>query len=50
MVDRILRQDQTPKAAAFGVCERTVRKWVDRFRAEGADGLLDPCAREIGLP
>ena len=43
VVRRILDQGQTPKAvaSAFGVCARTVRKWVARYRAEGADGLLD---------
>jgi transposase InsO family protein len=31
----------TQAAAAAGVSERTARKWRDRHRAEGADGLLD---------
>lgn len=32
-------------AAAFGVCVKTVRKWVARFRAEGAAGLRDRSSR-----
>jgi len=40
--ERIVRQiesGQTPKAVglAAGVCPRTVRKWVDRYRREGSD-------------
>jgi len=39
-------------AAAFKVSERTARKWVQRFEAEGPAGLQDrssrpmPCARQ----
>jgi transposase InsO family protein len=38
---------QTPKAAAqaAGVCPRTVRKWVARFKAEGRAGLMDRSSR-----
>jgi transposase InsO family protein len=38
---------QTPKAVseAVGVCPRTVRKWVARYRAEGAPGLSDRSSR-----
>ena len=38
---------QTPKAAAqaAGVCPRTVRKWVARFKAEGRTGLMDRSSR-----
>jgi transposase InsO family protein len=46
MVRRVLL-GQTPKAVAtaFGVCPKTVNKWVVRFRAEGAAGLLDRSSR-----
>ena len=46
MVRRVLA-GQTPKAVAtaFGVCVKTVRKWVSRFRAEGVDGLPDRSSR-----
>jgi transposase InsO family protein len=38
---------QTPKAVskAVGVCPRTVRKWVDRYQAEGLAGLQDRRSR-----
>jgi transposase InsO family protein len=38
---------QTPKAIAqaAGVCPRTVRKWVERFRIEGLAGLRDRSSR-----
>ena len=48
--ERIVRQvmsGQTPKAAALavGVCPRTIRKWVARYRAEGLSGLRDRSSR-----
>jgi transposase InsO family protein len=48
--ERIVRQvgsGQTPKAVAeaAGVCPRTVRKWVDRYRREGLGGLQDRSSR-----
>ena len=38
---------QAPKAVAeaAGVCPRTVRKWVDRYRREGLAGLQDRSSR-----
>ena len=47
LVRRVLEEGQTPKAVAtaFGVCERTVRKWVARFQAEGPAGLMDRSSR-----
>jgi transposase InsO family protein len=38
---------QTPKAVALavGVCPRTIRKWVTRYRAEGVAGLHDRSSR-----
>jgi transposase InsO family protein len=46
MVRRVIA-GQTAKAvaAAFGVCVKTVNKWVKRFRAEGAAGLIDRSSR-----
>ena len=42
LVDRIAAGwSLTEAAMAAGVSERTARKWRDRQRAEGADGLLD---------
>jgi transposase len=48
--ERIIRQvqsGQTPKAVAeaAGVCPRTVRKWVERYRREGLAGLRDRSSR-----
>ncbi len=48
--ERIVRQvagGQTPKAVAeaAGVCPRTVRKWMDRYRFEGLAGLRDRSSR-----
>ena len=48
--ERIARQvasGQTPKAVgeAAGVCPRTVRKWVERYRREGHEGLRDRSSR-----
>ncbi len=47
IVHRVLEEGQTPMAVAtaVGVCERTVRKWVARFRAEGSQGLQDRSSR-----
>lgn len=47
MVRRVIEGGQTPKAlsAAVGVCPRTVRKRVKRFRAEGLAGLQDRSSR-----
>jgi transposase InsO family protein len=47
LVRRILVEKQTPKAVAtaFGVCAKTVRKWVGRFLAEGDAGLPDRSSR-----
>ena len=38
---------QAPKAVAeaAGVCPRTVRKWVERYRREGLAGLRDRSSR-----
>lgn len=47
MVLRVIAGGQTPKAVgeAVGVCPRTVRKWLARYRAEGPAGLLDRSSR-----
>src|SRR6516165_1620636 len=48
--ERIVRQvmsGQTPQAVALaaGVCPRTIRKWLSRYRAEGLAGLQDRSSR-----
>jgi transposase InsO family protein len=47
LVRRVLEDRQTPMAVAtaFGVCCKTVRKWVERFQLEGAEGLQDRSSR-----
>jgi hypothetical protein len=37
-------------AAAFGVCPATVRKWRNRFAAEGAEGLREGNSRPLRRP
>ena len=46
MVNMVL-SGQTPKAVgeAVGVCPRTVKKWVERFKAEGLAGPQDRSSR-----
>jgi transposase InsO family protein len=47
LVRRVLvqRQPVGAVAEAFGVSIRTVRKWVGRYQAEGAEGLKDRSSR-----
>ena len=47
MVRRILEEGRpvAEVAAGFGVSERTARKWLGRFRAEGAAGLENRSSR-----
>src|SRR3954453_9664794 len=47
VVQRVVVERQGVRAVAgdFGVSEKTVRKWVSRFLAEGAQGLLDRSSR-----
>lgn len=44
---RLVQSGQTPKAAAHavGVCPRTARKWINRYRREGLQGLRDRSSR-----
>ncbi|MEA2303315.1 MAG: hypothetical protein QOH43_595 [Solirubrobacteraceae bacterium] len=46
LVDRIERESWTVRAAAesVGISERTARKWLARWRAEGPAGLVDRCS------
>jgi len=52
LVHRVIELGQTPKAVAtaFGVCPRTVRKWLARYRAEGVAGLADRSSRPRRMP
>lgn len=44
---RAVLSGQTPEAAAraAGVCPRTARKWVARFKSQGIEGLKDRSSR-----
>lgn len=52
LVAAMLEEGLTAKAAAaaFGVSERTARKWLARFRREGATGLRDRSSRPWRSP
>ena len=47
LVRRVLQEGQprSAVAAAFGVCAKTVGKWVERYQAEGPAGLDDRSSR-----
>ena len=47
IVRRVLEEGWSRKdaAEAFGVCNKTIGKWIDRFLAEGLDGLKDRSSR-----
>jgi transposase InsO family protein len=50
-IARLVESGQTPEAAArsAGVCPRTARKWIERYRREGLAGLLDRSSRPLRL-
>ena len=52
MVRRVVDQrwSLTEAAEAAGVSDRTCRKWVDRYRAEGEAGLLDRSSAPTSIP
>ena len=52
IVRRVLQDRQRPTdvAAAYGVSERTIRKWVARYEAEGEAGLADRSCRPHRSP
>jgi transposase InsO family protein len=52
LVERVVERGWTLAAAAeaAGVSVRTVSKWLARFRAEGADGLLDRSSAPARVP
>jgi transposase-like protein len=51
IVSRVADSGQKPTAVAreFRVTERTVRKWLKRFRSEGAPGLEERSCRCPGM-
>ena len=52
LVRRVLQDGHSKAAvaAAFGVCPKTVAKWVERSQKEGPDGLLDRSSRPQRSP
>jgi len=52
IVRRVMLLGETPRAvaAAMGVSQRTVAKWLARYRAEGEAGLADRSSRPHTLP
>jgi transposase InsO family protein len=50
-IARLVESGQTLEAAArsAGVCPRTARKWIERYRREGLAGLLDRSSRPLRL-
>jgi len=52
IVRRVTDAGRLPRAVAleFEVAERTVRKWLKRFRTEGAAGLTDRSSRPNRIP
>ncbi len=52
MVRSVIEGGLTKAAAAlqFNITAKTVAKWVNRFRAEGVDGLRDRSSRPHSLP
>jgi transposase InsO family protein len=52
VVDRVMLEHWTVQRAAeaAGVAERTVYRWLARFRAEGSRGLVDRSSRPARIP
>jgi transposase InsO family protein len=52
LVHRVVEQQERRAvvAAAFGISERTVAKWVRRWRGEGVEGLVDRSSRPRRCP
>src|SRR2546421_10092412 len=52
MVRSVIEEGLTKAVAAvrFNPTAKTVAKWVERFRAEGVDGLRDRSSRPLSLP
>jgi len=52
LVGRITEEHWPPMVAAkaAGVSERTARKWVARWRAEGSEGLYDRSSAPKRIP
>jgi transposase InsO family protein len=49
LIDRVQNAGWSLSAAAeaAGISDRTARKWIARYRAQGPDGLLDRCSAPV---
>jgi transposase InsO family protein len=50
LVERVRKEGARRAAEAFGVSQRTARKWAARFEAEGPPGLQDRSSRPVRSP
>jgi transposase InsO family protein len=52
LIERVIEEGWavSAAAAAAGISERTVYRWLERFRREGAQGLLDRSSRPLRSP
>jgi len=50
MVRSVVEAGLSKAVAARHTTPKTVAKWVDRFRAEGVDGLRDRFSRPLSSP
>jgi transposase InsO family protein len=52
LVERVIEQgwSVSAAAAAAGISERTVHRWLRRWRQDGAEGLLDRSSRPLRSP
>jgi transposase InsO family protein len=52
LIERVIDEDWSVSAAAAaaGISERTVYRWLERWRRDGAEGLLDRSSRPLRSP
>jgi len=52
LVRRVVEEGQSPASVALaaGVSRRTVYKWLERYRVEGEEGLVDRSSRPLRSP
>ena len=52
LIERVIDEgwSVSAAAAAAGISERTVYRWLERFRQEGAKGLIDRSSRPLRSP